>query len=85
VWWNPSIAPAGMVIYSGKLFRQWRGDMLIGALAAQSFLRIDLNGRSAAKADQWPMGARVREVEEAADGSVWLLYDDGRIVRLTPR
>ena len=26
VWWNPSISPAGLMIYSGALFPQWKGD-----------------------------------------------------------
>lgn len=82
LWWNPSVAPAGMVIYSGTMFPEWAGDMLIGNLRGRSLLRIDLEGRQARKAERWSMEARVREVEEAADGAVWLLYDDGRIVRL---
>ena len=89
VWWSPSISPAGLVIYSGRLFRDWRGDALMGALSGQAFVRIDLDGASAREADRWPMAARIREVEEGPDGAVYLLEDErggsgGRLLRLTP-
>lgn len=88
VWWTPSIAPAGMTIYYGSLFGAWRGDALIGGLASRSLHRVDLNGTGATRAERWDMGARIREVEAAPDGSVYLLRDGGSggaMVRLTPK
>jgi glucose/arabinose dehydrogenase len=84
LWWNPSISPAGLIIYSGDLFPQWKGDALFGALSGQALLRADLNGASARKADQWDMGARIREVEQGPRGEVYLLEDKGRLLRLEP-
>lgn len=84
--WNPSVSPAGLMIYSGRLFRQWRGDAFMGALSGESLLRIDLNGTRATQGDRWPMGVRIREVEEGPDGAIYLLEDgpSGRLLRLTP-
>ena len=31
------------------------------------------------------MGARIRDVAQAPDGAIWLLEDDGALVRLTPK
>ena len=89
VWWNPSISPSSLMIYSGALFPQWRGDAFIGALSGQALIRVDLDGTGARKADQWDMGARIREVEQGPDGAIWLLEDQsrgsgGRLLRLTP-
>lgn len=89
VWWNPSISPAGMIIYSGNKFPAWRGDILMGALSGKALIRIDLDGVNARKGDQWDMGVRIREVEQGPDGSVYLLEDEdeetgGRLLRLTP-
>jgi glucose/arabinose dehydrogenase len=87
VWWNPSISPSSLIIYSGAMFPQWRGDAFIGALSGQALIRVDLDGTNAARADQWPMNARIREVEQAPDGAIWLLQDGdsgGRLLRLTP-
>ena len=87
LWWTPSISPAGLIIYSGDLFPEWKGDALFGALSGQALVRADLDGSSARKADQWDMGARIREVEQGPRGEVYLLEDEdsgGRLHRLEP-
>ncbi|WP_343520126.1 PQQ-dependent sugar dehydrogenase [Sphingomonas sp.] len=89
VSWNPAISPGGLMVYSGKLFPQWAGDLFIGGLSSEALVRVDVNGTRAAKGDQWPMGARIREVEEGPDGAIWLLEDgrngsQGRLLKLTP-
>ena len=84
VWWTPSISPGGLMIYSGALFAQWKGDAFIAALGGEALIRIDLDGESAAKAEQWAMDKRIREVEQGPDGAIWLLEDGGRLLKLTP-
>ncbi|MDO5710975.1 MAG: PQQ-dependent sugar dehydrogenase [Micrococcales bacterium] len=86
LWWNPSISPGGLMIYSGSLFT-WTGDALVPALSGSGLLRLPLAGTRAEKADYWDLGFRVREVEQGPDGSIYLLQDgpDGRLLRLTPR
>ncbi len=89
VWWNPVISPGGLMIYSGALFPQWKGDAFIGGLSSQSLVRVHLTGTNAAKGDQWDMGARIREVEQGPDGAIWVLEDggdsQGRLIKLTPK
>jgi aldose sugar dehydrogenase len=87
VWWNPSISPASLMIYSGTLFPQWQGDAFVGALSGQALIRVHLSGEEASKADQWDMGERIREVEQGPDGAIWILEDGpkGRLLKLTPR
>ena len=90
VWWNPVISPGGLMVYSGKLFPQWKGDLFIGGLSSQALVRVDVTGTNATKGDQWPMGARIREVEEGPDGAIWVLEDgkgqsQGRLLKLTPK
>lgn len=84
LFWNPSISPAGFMIYSGAMFPAWKGSGFIGALSGEALIRVTLNGDTAAKADQWPMDARIRDVAQAPDGAIWLLQDDGALLRLTP-
>ncbi|HUG46393.1 MAG TPA: PQQ-dependent sugar dehydrogenase [Sphingomicrobium sp.] len=88
-WWNPAVSPAGMIVYSGDLFPQWKGDILAGGLSGQALLHVELEGDSARKARRWDMEARIREIAEAPDGSVYILEDgrspgQGRLLRLTP-
>src|SRR3546814_15380004 len=86
VSWNPVISPAGAIMYSVKLFPDWKGSMLSGGLASEALIRVALDGESARKADQWDMGARIREVEQGPDGAIWLLEDgkSGKLRKLTP-
>ena len=90
VMWNPVISPAGLMIYSGAMFPQWRGDAFIGGLSSQALIRVDVNGTSATKGDQWGMGTRIREAEQGPDGAIWLLEDGqrgagGALMKLTAR
>lgn len=86
VWWNPSISPSSLLIYTGDLFPQWKGDALIGALSGQALIRVDIDGAQARKADQWNMNARIRAVDQGPRGEVYLLEDGsgGRLLRLEP-
>jgi glucose/arabinose dehydrogenase len=86
VWWNPSISPAGLLIYTGDLFPQWKGDALIPALSGESLIRVDIDGDKASKADQWAMDARIRAVDQGPRGEVYLLQDGegAKLLRLEP-
>jgi len=88
VSWNPVISPGGLMIYSGRMFPQWRGDAFIGGLSSQSLVRVDIDGTEARKGDQWPMNARIRDVEQGPDGAIWVIEDgddgsQGRLIKLT--
>jgi glucose/arabinose dehydrogenase len=86
IWWNPSISPSSLTIYSGGMFPQWRGSAFVSALSGKALIRITLNGTDAKKADQWDMGERIRQVKEGPDGALWMLTDGtgGTLLRLTP-
>ncbi len=89
VFWTPSVSPAGFLIYTGALFPEWRGSAFMGALSGEALVRVTIRGDTAAKADQWPMHARIRDVAQARDGSIWLIEDQalgsqGRLIRLAP-
>jgi glucose/arabinose dehydrogenase len=87
VWWNPSISPSSLIIYSGDLFPQWKGDALIGALSGEALIHVRIRGDQASKADQWAMGNRIRGVDQGPGGEVYLLEDGSgaRLLRLTPK
>ena len=88
MWWNPSISPGGLLIYTGDLFKGWKGDALVPALSGQALIRVDIDGDKAKKADQWDMGRRIRAADQGPDGAVYLLVDEksgGKLLRLTPR
>jgi aldose sugar dehydrogenase len=85
-FWAPSISPGNLEVYTGDLFTGWADSALVGGLSGQTLVRVELDGASAEVADQWDMGNRIREVEEAPDGSIWILEDKagGRLLELRP-
>ena len=85
-YWVPSIAPSGMAFYSGDLFAAWKGNLLVGALAGQLLVRLELDGEKVTKEERISLNARIRDVRQGPDGAIWLATDasDGRILRLTP-
>ncbi len=85
-YWDPSIAPSGMMIYSGKLWPEWRGDFLIGSLKFGYISR--LSGANLTEVEQLKGSEtkRVRDVREAPDGTIWFLSEDrGALYRLSPK
>jgi glucose/arabinose dehydrogenase len=84
-FWVPAISPAGLVIYGGGMFPDWRGDAFIGGLSSQALVRVDIQGETAKEAERFEWGERVREVEQGPDGALWVLEDGsaGRLLKLT--
>jgi glucose/arabinose dehydrogenase len=86
--WSPVISPSGAAFYTESLFRQWRGDLLVGGLSSEALvrLRLDDEGERVAVEERLAMNKRIRDVLVASDGAVLLLVDDanGELLRLTP-
>ena len=86
-YWDPVIAPGDMDFYQGDLF-PWRGDLLIAGLRARALVRLELDGARVVGEERFALGVgRVRDVEQAPDGAVWIVTDEdnGQVLRLTPR
>lgn len=85
-YWDPSMAPSGMMVYSGRLWPEWRGDIFIGSLKFDYISRLE-GRRNMIEAEQLrgPETNRVRDVREAPDGSIWFLsVGNGAAYRLSP-
>ena len=83
--WTPSIAPSGMVFYSGDAFPRWKGNLFVGALKYRMLVRLELDGDKVVHEERMlaDQGMRIRDVRQGADGRLWLLDDtNGRILRL---
>ena len=53
-YWDPSIAPSGMMFYTGDLFPDWKGNLFVGALKAQHLARLVLDGNKVVAEDSAP-------------------------------
>jgi aldose sugar dehydrogenase len=84
--WNPVIAPGDFIFYSGQLFAGWDGQAIITGLGSQGLVRVAIEGDKAREVERIPLGTRIRELKQGADGALWILEDGegGRLRRLTP-
>ncbi|MDA5095564.1 PQQ-dependent sugar dehydrogenase [Aliiroseovarius sp. KMU-50] len=84
-YWDPSIAPSGMMIYSGKLWPKWKGDIFIGALKFDYIARLEGNPLKEAEQLFRDQFIRIRDVREAPDGTIWFLaVGDDALYRIRP-
>jgi glucose/arabinose dehydrogenase len=85
-YWVPSIAPSGMMFYTGNLFPAWRGNLFVGAMAGQHLVRLVLEGDKVVAEERlladrkW----RIREVKQGPDGAIYI-FAQNRLVRLAPQ
>jgi glucose/arabinose dehydrogenase len=88
IYWTPVIAPGNLIFYKGKMFPAWQGSALISGLVTKSLSRITFDGKGGATpAERWDVGHRIRDVEVAPDGALWMLEDanPGALWRVTPK
>lgn len=85
LYWNPVIAPGGMVFYTGKMWPEWQGQLLIGAMKPTAIVRVKIDGEKATEEARYPMPKRIRAIAQAPDGALLVLEDkaDGRLLRLS--
>ncbi len=88
-YWRPeSIAPSGMVFYTGEKVPQWRGSLFMGAMSGNEggrrLWRITLNGDTVAKREPLlaKLNERIRDVAQSPDGWLYVLVDSGKILRV---
>ncbi|MCK5648573.1 MAG: PQQ-dependent sugar dehydrogenase [Gammaproteobacteria bacterium] len=83
----PSIAPGSLMLYSGRAFAKWQGNLFSGALKLTHLNRIVISSEAEAIAEQRlleTLGERIRCVVESPEGWIYLSTDSGKILRLKP-
>ncbi|MCF6443323.1 PQQ-dependent sugar dehydrogenase [Nereida sp. MMG025] len=84
-YWDPSIAPSGLLAYTGSAFPQWQGDLLVGSLKFDYIARLSTNPVREVEQIQTPQTSRVRDITQARDGSIlFISVGNGTVYRLTP-
>lgn len=84
-YWDPSIAPSGLLIYSGKLWPEWKGDLFVGSLKFDYIARLEGTPLTEVEQIKGPQTERVRDIVEAPDGSIWFIsVGQGAVFRMTP-
>src|SRR3984885_9041802 len=76
IYWTPIIAPGNIMFYKGAMFPGWNGSALISGLEGKALVRVTFDGKGGATtAERWDVAHRIRDVEVAPDGALWLLED----------
>lgn len=87
-YWDPSIAVSGLVLYSGELFPEWKGNFLVGSLKRGMVQRLVMKDGAVVEQEAIEAGIdqRVRDVRQGPDGALYLLTDEnpGSVLKLVP-
>lgn len=83
----PSIAPSSLLLYQGRAFPAWRGDLFAGALRLTHINRVSVSAAGELVGEERLLedfGERIRDLIEGPDGLIYFSTDSGKIFRLSP-
>ncbi|MCH8245395.1 MAG: PQQ-dependent sugar dehydrogenase [Bacteroidetes bacterium] len=88
-FWVPSIATSGLMIYTGDIFPEWKGNIFVGGMAGTQIARLTLDGQRVVSEETLVKGlGRIRDIRQGPDGYIYLAIDSDAgpqsIVRLEP-
>lgn len=85
-YWDPVIAPSGMVFYTGNAYAGWKGSIFVGSLTPGALVRLTLQNGRVTREDRYlgELDERIRDVEQGPDGLLYVLTDhpNGRVLRI---
>lgn len=85
-YWIPiSVAPSGMVFYTGAMFPAWKNQILMGTLAGKALWRIQYQGNKEIAREKMlsELNERIRDIAQGSDGAVYLITDSGKLLRVS--
>jgi aldose sugar dehydrogenase len=86
-FWYPDVAPGCAMFYTGDMFPEWKGNLFVGGMAARTLIRLVIkNDRVVAEERLLTnLHERIRDIVQGPDGAIYILDDDGQMLRLTPK
>jgi glucose/arabinose dehydrogenase len=89
LFWVPSIAPSGFLLYTGERFDRWNGNLFVGGMRGTVLQRIVLNAKGLPVTREsmlTDLKQRIRDIRQGPDGLIYLLTDEthGAILKLEP-
>lgn len=85
--YTPSIAPGSLILYSGKAFPTWRGNLFTGALVLRHLNRVTIDKQAKAVGEErmlTELKERIRALAESPQGWIYFSTDSGKIYRIKP-
>ncbi|MCH2449254.1 MAG: PQQ-dependent sugar dehydrogenase [Gracilimonas sp.] len=85
LYWDPSIAPAGMTFVTSDKYPGWEGDLLVTSLKFSYIAHLDVEGNEILEETKLVEGVgRIRAIEEAPDGYIYFTAEGDGVYRLIP-
>ena len=87
-YWDPVIAPSGMVFYTGDRYPGWKGSAFVGSMTPGALVRLTIaDGRVSEERYLGDLNERIRDVQQGPDGLLYLVTDSpqGRVLRVVPK
>lgn len=83
--WTPVISPSSLMVYQADQFPAWKNKALISGLSSKAIVVVDIEKRPVQEVQRLDMGKRIRAVQQAQDGSIWVLEDEAgaHLLKLT--
>jgi glucose/arabinose dehydrogenase len=77
-FWRPSIAPSGLMFYSGDMFPEWHGNLFVTSLSGQHIARLVLDGDRVVGEERLLVdrAQRIRELRQGPDGALYVLTNE---------
>lgn len=79
--WVPSIGVSNLIEIA-NFNERWDGDLLVTSLRGETLFRLRLEGDRVLYAEPFRIGERIRDIAQAADGTIWLWTDSARLIAL---
>lgn len=83
----PSIAPGSLIVYRGRAFPKWEGNLFSGALKLRHLNRLVLDDNDAVIKEERllvSLNERIRALAQSPQGLIYFSTDSGKIYRIRP-
>lgn len=83
-YWDPVIAPAGMVFYDSDVIKEWENNLFVSGLRGQHIARLLIKDNKVIGEERiaQDLGERFRDITVGNDGALYTITDSGRIYRI---
>ena len=84
-YWDPAVAPSGMVFYASDVIKEWQNNLFVGALRGQHIIRLMIENNRVIGEERLltEENQRFRDLATGLDGSLFAITDAGRLYRIS--
>lgn len=83
-YWDPVIAPSGMVFYTGDRVPEWELNLFVTSLRQTHLVRLVIQNNKVVGEERLlaSEGQRFRDITQGTDGALYAITDAGRLYRI---